>query len=475
MAIDIDTIGSPGWYLKRLSKKLQDRYKTVDAAFERFENRSPVPQVMQDAPDAARRFFQASRTAFAEMVVKAIKYPLRVQGILTDADASTGDLGDVEAERMFKRSGMAVEVDDVHRITLVSGNGYAIVDLNDDKPTYTSEDPRQVVTLHDPIVQSKVIAAGKFFFHDEDSLTYAYLWLPGRVWRAVYPAGRARPKRTPRFSSAWDWDEAFGGEEGWSYPDDLSDYMPVLRYRNEEGVGEFIRHEGLLDRLDHMVLQGMTIATLQAFKQRAIKVPEDDMPAEDEDGREIDYNDTLSADPGALWKLPETAEIWESGNVDLTPVWTGMEKFTQQLSAVTFTPLAMFSPEGQNQSAAGSAFAREGRTFKIEDRQDRFGATHAEALAKLFRLSGDTQRSEAESIEVVWRPAERYSLAEKADALPKFKAGEVPWRSRMIQVGQYTPRQVQRMESERLTDAVLFPADTTATAAQQLVATPESG
>src|SRR5690606_4644338 len=159
----------------------------------------------------------------------------------------------------------------------------------------------------------------------------------------------------------------------------------------------------LLDRLDHMILQGMTIATLQAFKQRAIRVPEDDMPDEDEDtGQPIDYNDILSADPGALWKLPATAEIWESGNVDLTPVWTGMEKFTQQLSAVTFTPLAMFSPEGQNQSAAGAGFAREGRTFKIEDRQARFGLEHSKALALLFRLQGNAERSQPEGIEIVW-------------------------------------------------------------------------
>lgn len=467
MTIDVKTPGSPGWYLRRLSNKLQDRRPRIDEQFARYEGNAPVPSSLRSAPDSAKAFYKASRTDFAEMIVKAVKYPLKLQGVLTDADASGDDAGDTEAERMLISSGMASEVDDVHRVSLVAGDAYAIVSKYRGEPRYTAEDPRQVVTIHDPVVQSEIIAAGKFFYHSEDERSYAYLYRPGRVWRA-FRAGRRSQTTTTRFSASWDWDEDMGGEAGQTLPDGFADVMPVLRYRNEEGVGEFQRHTDLLDRLDHMILQGMTIATLQAFKQRAIKVPAKDMPDEDEDGREIDYNDILAADPGALWKLPETAEIWESGNVDLTPVWTGMEKFTQQLSAVTFTPLAMFSPEGQNQSAAGAGFAREGRTFKIEDRQGRLGITHAEAIALLFRLDNDAERSDPAGIEVVWRPAERYSLSEKADALTKYQAGGVPWRTRMIEVAQFTPKQVARMEIERMSDMVLFPEEAAATSTAEV-------
>lgn len=302
------------------------------------------------------------------------------------------------------------------------------------------------------------LAAAKFFHHDVDERAYAYLYRPGRVWRAF--TDRKRPNGS-RFASSWDWDPEFGGEEGKALPEGCENLVPVFRYRNEEGVGEFQRHRDLLDRLDHMVLQGMSIATYQAFRQRALKIDPKDTPSEDpETGEEIDYNDVFSADPGALWTLPPTADLWESGNVDLTPVWTGMEKFTQQLSAVTFTPLAMFSPEGQNQSAAGSAFAREGRTFKIEDRQDRFGETHARALAALFLMTGDTERSRFEDLDIIWRPAERYSLAEKADAAVKAKASNVPWRTIMRDVWQYSPEQIARMESERVDDLFLTGAAT---------------
>lgn len=474
MTIDIETRESPGWYLKRLSDKLERRRRDrVDDLFARYEGDAPVPSSLRDAPDSAKRFFKASRTAFGEMVVKAVKYPLRLQAVQTTVDDS--ETGDAEAWRMVKASGMKDEADDVHRLSLVAGDGYAIVGMYNGQPRYTAEDPRQVVTIHDPVVQALTIAAGKFFHHEEDERDYAYLYRPGRVWRAYYPRRRARGRT--RFSASWTWDEEMGGEDGQPLPKGCEDLMTVFRYRNEEGIGEFQRHRDLLDRLDHMVLQGMTIATLQAFRQRAIKVPEGDMPEKDEEtGQEIDYNDIFAADPGALWKLPETAELWESGNVDLTPVWTGMEKFTQQLSAVTFTPLAMFSPDGQNQSAAGAAFAREGRTFKIEDRQDRFGTVHAHAIAALHRIAGDTKRAKAEDIDIIWRPAERYGLAEKADAAVKAKSADVPWETRMRDIWQYSPAQIQAMRTERADDmalAALLAVQGAAAAAQPAPTTPE--
>lgn len=456
--ITTSDVGSDGWYLNRCWKKLKARQKRIEGLLARFENQAPLPASLQQAPDAAKRFYRASRTGFAEMIVKAVKYPLRVQGVLTDADQDSADLGDAIAEKMLISSNMADEIDDVHRLSLVTGDAYAIISMyNDDRPVYTSESPREVVTIHDPVVQAERLVAAKFTWDSELGHAVAYLYTQSYVRRAVPKRREWRETGSVAFSpQAWEW------EDPQDYPESITGTVPVLRYRNEEGVGEFERHDGLLDRLEHMIVQGMTIATLQAFKQRAIHVSQEDMPDEDEAGDPIDYDDILSADPGALWKLPETSRVWESGNVDLTPVWTGMEKFTQQLSAVTFTPLAMFSPEGQNQSAAGAGFAREGRTFKIEDRQDRLGRVHAEALALLFALAGDKERSRREAVQFIWRPAERYSLAEKGDAMTKYRAGGVPWRSRMIDVGQYTPRQVQRMEAERLADELLFPADVAA-------------
>lgn len=453
-------------------KKLEYRREALEPIFARYEGRAPMPEALMGAPESAKLFFKSARTQFAEMIVKAVKYPLRMQSIGTAEDQA--DVGDPVANSLFVTSGMSSEVDDVHRLALTAGNGYAMVARYMGEVAYTQEDPRQVVTMHDPVRQSIITESAKRYWSPDDALDVVVMFIRGpgattsetrwRMYRAIHTNETGR---TAKFNAnSWSWHELSGGEDGIELDPAFNETGPIFRYRNEEGISEFERHIPLLDRLDHLVLQGMTIATFQAFKQRAVMVDPKDMPDEDENGEEIDYDDLLTSDPASVWKLPLTAKIWESGAVDLTPVWTGVEKATQQLSAVTFTPLAVFSPEGQNQSAAGAGFAREGRTFKIEDRHDRFGPVHGRALSLMFRLAGDEKRAELGKIHIQWRPAERYTLAEKADALPKYKAGGVPWHTRMVDVGQYSPEQIERMATERMQDEVLFPAEAAATSDQ---------
>lgn len=452
---DLDEPQSPGWWLRYLSRKLQARNTETKDLFDRYEGETAMPRSLLAAPESAKRFYQTARTSFAEMIVKSVKYPLKVSTVLTAVE--NGDLGDAFAWRSFSSSGMEEEIDDVHRLAILSGNGYGVLQHHGPSDTirYTAEDPREVITQHDPVIQSEIIAAAKFYHDDIEGRARAILWLPGKTYYA-FKEQKTNTGYT-RFGASWSWDDDLGGSAGKdrTLPPaaGLTNDIPVFRYRNEEGVGEFRRHVGLLDRVDHMVLQGMTIATYQAFKQRAIKVDDDDMPDIDpETGREIDYDEIFAADPGSLWRLPQAAEIWESGAVDLTPVWTGVDKTIQQLAAVTFTPLAMFAPEGQNQSAAGSSFAREGRTFKIEDRQARFGHIHAKALAMLFALQQDYSRSNPEDLEIVWRPAERLSLTEMTDALSK--SASMPWQARMEEIMQYSPRKVARMKKMRDEDSL---------------------
>ena len=440
MAIDVETVESPGWWMKKLWDKLEARRTHYQEMFDRYDGEAPLPDSLEDAPEAAQQFFKTSRTRFAEMIVKAVLYPLKIQAVYTGQ--TSGDLGDAEAFSLMKRSGMLYETQSCHRAALVTGRSYAIVSRytspttgKDYGPRFTSEDPREVVTIQDPVVQSETLAGFKITHDELYERDYAYLYLAGRVYRASKEA-TGKTDTLPRFDpSSFDWDEEYGGENGQALPG-MPDDVAVIPYRDEEGVGEFERHISLLDRIDHMVLQGMVIATYQAFKQRGIKVDPEDMPEHDpETGEEIDYDEIFSADPGALWRLPQSAEMWESGAVDLTPIWTGIDRDIQKLSAVTFTPLSMFSPEGQNQSAEGANLTREGRTFKIEDRQETFGASHEKALSLLMKLDGQDERADLGQLKITWRPAERHSLAAKGSAMSQTR-GDLPFRTRAIDIWQ---------------------------------------
>jgi len=450
--IDVDTPDSPGWWLNRCAKKLAANRKVIDPLFARYEGNQEMPSELRSAPEPAQRFFQTSRTGLAELIVKSTRYRLKLSAIQTANDS--GETGDQEAWKAWKAAGMVVESPSIITNMLVARSGYALVQEHEGEVAATSEDPRQIVTIHDPVRQSKVRAGAKIFHDDDFDMDYAYLYRPGRVWVAKNPR---KGTTTPRFSSSWSWSDEFGGEAGHPLPAGFEGDVMIVRYRNDENVSEFERHVDLLNRFDHLVLQGMVIATLQAFKQRAIKVDEQDMPEVDPDtGQTIDYDDVFAADPGALWKLPVTAEMWESGAVDVTPIVGMAIKQLELISAVTFTPLSAFTPEGANQSAQGASLVREGMTFKVEDKQDRIGDAHEHTASLIFRMAS-LDVGDRESLRAIWAPADRYGLAEKADAWSKLVG--VPWRTKMRMVMQFSPEEVARAETERMNDAVLFPAE----------------
>ena len=445
MAIDVSERHSPGWWVQYLTRKLEERNRIIDPLYARYEGETPEPESLRHAPEAARRFFKLSRVGFAEMIVKAVKYPLTIQSITTNVDDSAS--GDSEAWRILKSSGMLRATDQLFKDFLVSGRAYGIVHEYDGGHYFTAEDPRQMYAVSHPFIPGRIRAALKRFHDEIEGHTVVRLWVDGRTYRLTSPGETLNLGRA-------EWDENAGAEAGLEFGSSYGDEPPVYEFISEDAVGEFQRHTDDLDRVDHLILQGMTIATMQAFKQRAIKADKEQLPDEDPDtGQPIDYDNIFAADPGAIWRLPESAEIWESGNLDLTPIWTGVDRAIQILSAVTFTPLAMFQQEGANQSAAGATFAREARTFKVEDRQPRLAAPLERALAMIFRLrNADDSRADPANLSVVWKPAERYSLAEKSDAMTKLTA--VPWESRMVDVMQYSATDVERMKRQRVDDAM---------------------
>jgi hypothetical protein len=74
----------------------------------------------------------------------------------------------------------------------------------------------------------------------------------------------------------------------------------------------------------------------------------------------------------------------------------------------------------------------------------------------MFKWIGDTDRAELLDLEPLWKPAERYSLAERADANSKFQ--DVPFRSRMALIGQFSPAEIAEMEVERAGEQLLMEA-----------------
>jgi hypothetical protein len=459
--IDTQTPRSPGWWLARLMKKLgerQDRYNELEDYFTGAVS-APVNST-KAVRQAYQRLMRMAGTNFAELVVEAVRERMVVTGFRTGADGE--DLGDKEAWRIWQANALDADSLLVHRSSLMMSDASVIVGGVDDEigaPLITPEDPREVISEHDPARRRRVIAALKVFVDDVEGVQRAYLYLPGYVLRA----SRSAPT-TDMMSGApqsldtggWDWDAA---------PEELpAEVVPVVSFPNRGTLtdrrdgqgrawGEFEPHRPILDRINYTILSRLEIATLQAFRQRGIK----GVPTQNAAGEDIDYDDVFAADPGALWLLPETAEVWESGQVDLGPIRQAVRDDVQDLAAVTRTPLFYLTPDATNGSAEGASLAREGLVFKTADRIVQASESWEQVMALAFLFAGDETRARRGDMETLWAPPERFSLAERYDAASKAKVAGVPWRTVMTSVLQYSPQEVDRMEADRFTDALLAP------------------
>jgi len=444
--IETRTPNSPGWWLVQLSNKLSARRLKIRRLRSYMDGSAPLPEGAEGLLEAYRTFQRKSRTNFGELVVEAVAERMIPTGVRVgddDADA------DSQARRIWTANHLDIFAPDVHADMLGVGDGYVIVGPpagGEGTPVITREAPELVVTAHDPRRPQKIIAAMKLFRDDVAGLDYAWLFLPGQVWVAKKKASEqgGDPEVT---AHGWEWDE----ELSQSWPDGMGDALPVVRFRNRRGLGEFEPHTDVLDRINYMILQRLVIAAMQAYRQRATK---GDLPEVDEEGNPIDYGALMRPGPGALWRLPEGVELWESQTTDMTPLLSAAKDDIRDLGAVTRTPMSMLLPDGANQTAEGAAFAREGLIFKTDDRIKRATYGWDSVYGWALRFSGSA--AAVEQVRTLWAPPERYSLAERADA--SSKAADIPWRTRMTDIWGFAPESVDRMESERVSDQLMIAA-----------------
>lgn len=450
MAIDTETSQSPGWWLKRLITKLGDaqaRYDKLDEYY-RCENGIPIGAT-KSVREAYRRLMWMSRTNFAELICSAVEEREEVVGFRTGAEGD--DLDDKEAWRIWQANDLDNGSSLVHTGKLSMADSYVIVgptaaDIG--APLITPEDPREVITEQDPRNRRRTLAALKVFYDDVNGQDRAYLYLPGLVYQAVRP--NATGDAVAMNADGWDW----------LVTERLpAIVVPVVRFANRPNVagasmGEFESHLPLLDRINYTILNRLEVVTMQAFRQRGIK----GVPRTDENGDEIDYDDVFSADPGAMWQLPETADIWESASVDLGPILMSIKDDVQHLATVTETPSYRFSPDAASGSAEGASLQREGLVFKTKARNREASGPWEQVMSLAFTFAGDTVRASRPDMEIIWAPPETFSLSEKADAAAKAAKAGMPWRSVMTDIWGFSPQKVERMEAERAADAFLTPA-----------------
>lgn len=475
MAIDATVPFSDGWWLSQLYNRLRRQSRECENLWQRYVGNPPLPPMNPNQREAVRWFVSKSRTNFERLIVNAVLSRLRIRGIRTAVDSDEG--GDAEAFAKWKKSRGKLWALEVHKLALSMRRGYVIVGKDEnDKLLVTAEDPRNCTCITDPTDPTRVLAGLKLFFDPARNEDVAYLY------RIDGERCRVRVARRPRSYSApftviggfpgdafsWSADMALldgsgdviieDSEPEWlqaqgtkGTPDYLPARCPIIEFVNEDGMAEFEPHIELLDRITQQILQRMTIATVQAFKQRAMKgLPKVD-PAT---GKEIDYDAIFIAEPGAVWNVPASVEIWESGAVDLQPILLSIRDDVKDLAAVSGTPLYTVTPDVANGSAEGASLQREQLTFKVEARQDRWELQHEAVMELMFRTDGDLPRAKPGTVGIMWAPADRPSMSERANAIAQTK-GVIPRYMQLIEIWGMDPDTADQAMSQLAQDAVL--------------------
>lgn len=418
----------PREWLEVLAQRLDDRAGVLREQRQYLTGDAPLPEGATNHREAYRKFQSSARTNFAELAVDALVERMVISGFVVDGGIDDNDV----ARSIWRKSRMDAGAADVHRDMAGVGYGYAMAYRTRRGDVRLSQESPEVVAIDsDPRDPDDVRAGLKVWRDATAGLDVAVVHTPGRVTTF------SRESSLIPWSGGWDTVVS-------DLPSGLS-RVPIVEFVNRGGVGEFATHTDILNRINWTILQRLIITAMQAFRQRAIK---GDLPEEDEEGNAIDYEQMFVPGADALWQLPDGVDLWESSQTDIGTILTAAKDDIQQFAAVTRTPMSVFQPEGQNQSAEGAALAREGLVFKAEDRMARAQASWDALIGLGLELAG----SPADEVRVTWAPAERQSLSERADAATK--AVDLPWRSRLSHVWGFSGEAIDAMEAERATDAL---------------------
>ena len=182
VAIDYTTPQSPGWWLARLLKDLQGRQERLELLDSYYRGDPPLPFVPNQHRSAFAKVLRMSRSNFAQLVVDAVNDRMQVVGFHAGEGESATDS---QAWDIWQGNDLDADSTLITRASLTMGDSYAIVGPpRDDQPgipVITPEDPRQVITVQDPIRRRRSVAGLKSFCDEITCLDTAYLYLPGVV------------------------------------------------------------------------------------------------------------------------------------------------------------------------------------------------------------------------------------------------------------------------------------------------------
>lgn len=448
--IDSRTPGSPGWWFKRLADKQVARLPHLSRLRRYAIGDADLPEGDKRVRETFQAFQRKARSNYVGLVTESLLERLRPTGFRAGSDATAAD--DKDAWAMWQANSMDSSIALGLRAALRMQESYLMIGPPDGSagkyPVITVEDPREVIAEMDPLRKRRPLAALKMWNDTVNSQRRALLMLPDRLYSYTAPLAAA-DELQPFGSFAMD---------SWSAAGDVENKIgrvPLVRLPNRMDIDGSCLAEAedvmdIQDRINSQVLDRLVISKMQAYRQRWIT----GASFEDEDGNPVE-----PFRPGAdlVWAVEdETAKFGDFSQADITPILSAVKDDVRDMAAISRTPAHYLLGDFIN--AAGDAFdaSETGLVAKAKERMAHFGEAIEDAVRIGYLYLKDPRADSLDS-EVQWADPQRRALAEMADAATKMSAAGVPWRT-LMGVLNFTPQEIDRMASERASDALLASA-----------------
>ena len=291
----------------------------------------------------------------------------------------------------------------VHWAGLVYGDAYLVVwdGDNDGSVDLFYNTPITTRVFYDPENPRRKSFAAKVWCEgeDENQVTRVTLYYPDRIEKYISDAGGSGDRDS-------DFQPYRPDGENWPIPNPYGQ-VPVFHFRTSDPYGH-PEHRGAFgpqNAITKLIATQMATTDFQGFPQRyALLNSTEDLLDWDQDsetaepGRDTD----LRANPGELWKLPNTTKVGEFSTADPDAFLKPISAYIRMMAAATATPLRFFDPQGQIPSGEALRADEAPLTERITDRQDWFGEEWGEALVFASLVAGHP----APSVAVSWRPVQ---------------------------------------------------------------------
>ena len=429
---------TPQEWLPILCKRLDERGPAVAKRRRYALGDADLPEMGRNTRASWEAFQRKARTNYAGLAAGSLCNRIRPLAVTVGDGTDVAATG--AARRVWRDNRMPVQIADAVWDAVTVGVGYLVAGSDEGGAVVSRELPEMFYAAQDPVRPWRARATLKVWRDVDAERDYAVVMVAGAA--QVFSRSMEWQGALLRAASGGQWEIASP-----VIPFEGSPPVVILEGRDPRGFIE--PHFDVVDRMNHNKLNRLVTTAMQAYRQRALKTADGSpgLPEKDEAGNQIDYEKVFSPAPGALWDLPEGVDIWESQQTDIRPLLEGEKADARDFAAVTQTPISVFIPEGQNQSAEGAFTAKEGQIFLADDYIARVQAAVDSIMVRALLIEGVDLGGQ--TVEVHFEKPAHVSLSERYAAAAQAKAAGESWKSIARNVLGYSPEQIAQDAADR--------------------------